>query len=476
MTISQEQMESIFNQGASFIDLLNFIDYQDDVYYLADGSLGKVWKVDLVSCEGKNEEYLSSLSKSIEQFVLRVPEGDIAAPFIIQVSNNIQEKRNEYELFNEGKSVNNLFTQSKLDYLMDKSRKIELLLTLRYFPRWPHKTFLGGKVDVEQLMVEHVEDFRKIMLQIEHILDVAQIKYVEVDSAYLINYLYQVLNPKRSSIIPTLEIRNDISLREQVLFNEPQFSGSGFCFEDSVMNIISLKELPGETMPGMFTRELYEGIRYCLLDSVPSMLFVINLTVPPMSESINRLNWHKSFSFMHQDNWLGDKSIEVLEKKKELDSTIARLYREGERIVHARFHVVVFEKNVDKLQESTDTLINTLSRLGCDAFIETIIGASLFLTCLPLGFDPYFEKYIKRVKRLTSPNIADMLPIYGSFLGTTTPASIYLNRRGEMVFLDLFDSNINPHAVVVGASGAGKSFFMNDFILQHKRLGAHFLY
>ena len=43
-----------------------------------------------------------------------------------------------------------------------------------------------------------------------------------------------------------------------------------------------------------------------------------------------------------------------------------------------------------------------------------------------------------------------------------------------MVNWDFFDSNTNPHAIVIGASGAGKSFLVNDFILQNARLDAHF--
>jgi conjugal transfer ATP-binding protein TraC len=75
---------------------------------------------------------------------------------------------------------------------------------------------------------------------------------------------------------------------------------------------------------------------------------------------------------------------------------------------------------------------------------------------------------------MISSNLADMLPLYGSVKGTKTPAQMYLNRRGETVFWDFFDSNTNPHAIIIGASGAGKSFFVNDFILQNARSDAHF--
>jgi conjugal transfer ATP-binding protein TraC len=112
--------------------------------------------------------------------------------------------------------------------------------------------------------------------------------------------------------------------------------------------------------------------------------------------------------------------------------------------------------------------------MGCEGLKEEIIGASLFLSCLPLCFDHSFERFVKRTRRMISGNLADMLPLYGSVKGTQSPAQVYLNRRGEPVFWDFFDSNTNPHAIIVGASGAGKSFFVNDFILQNARLDSHF--
>ncbi len=474
MAIEQHMMDSIFMQGHRFIDLLNYVDYEDGIYCLADGSLGKIWVIKPVSCEGREGEFLETLSKNVEQLIKSLPQGQLACQFIVQVCRDTHERQREYQCYQELGTVDNSFMASKLHHLTGLARDIQVLVTIRYFPQWNRKSWLGGEQNIEFMLKNHQEDFKKIFLHMEHVLLSAQIIAVELNQDQLVHWLYRVLNPRRSQLIRQLTVSEDVSLREQVLFNEPEVTGEGLIVEGQHMRVISLKELPGETQPGMFTRELYEGLRYCVLDSAPSMMMVINLTVPPASESINRLNWHKSFAFMHQNNWLGDKSIEVQEKKKELDSTIARLYREGERIVHARCHVIIVAPGIDELQKSTDVLINAFSRLQCQAFVETMIGASLFLTCLPLGFDPYYERYIKRVKRLTSPNAADMLPFYGSFPGTRTPAAIYLNRRGEMVWLDFFDSNINPHAVVVGASGAGKSFFMNDFILQHERLGAHF--
>ena len=69
-------------------------------------------------------------------------------------------------------------------------------------------------------------------------------------------------------------------------------------------------------------------------------------------------------------------------------------------------------------------------------------------------------------------NLAQLLPFYGDFRGTATPAILYLNRRGEAVGFDHFDSPTAPHAVMVGTSGSGKSFAINHLVCQVLPLGA----
>jgi conjugal transfer ATP-binding protein TraC len=105
---------------------------------------------------------------------------------------------------------------------------------------------------------------------------------------------------------------------------------------------------------------------------------------------------------------------------------------------------------------------------------EPVLGSTLFLQTLPLGFDPAYpeERFLRRARRLPSPNLAHLLPLYGSFRGTATPAILYLNRRGEPAHFDPFDSPTAPHGVVVGTSGSGKSFLINHLVQQVLPLGA----
>ncbi len=498
MAITTQKFEQIFEEGYCFVDLLPFIEYKDQIFILSDGSLGRIWKLELYETEGKDEEYLLTLSSHLENLLNRIPQVNLACQIILISNCCVNEQLEVYKNYKEEGDKLSLFTMGKVNHIAEASKgffnskaneiipkKIEVYLTLRFFPNWIYPTFwkktmsiLQGKQSIEQGISNEMDryslEFLKHCHLIEGALQTVGINGDNLDDQKLMNLVYGLLNPKRSKIIPKISVNSKSVLRDQVLFNAPLTSPCGLILEGYHMRIVSFKELPSETIFGMFTREIYEGTKFCLLDILSDLIIVINFTVPPLHSAMNHLQMQKSFAFMHQDNWLGDKSIEALEKKRELDETLGDLYKSGQKIVQARIHFVVQNQSQDKVEEDAGQIINILNRLNCEGIKEELIGASLFLTCLPLNFDPYYEKFIRRSKRLMASNAADMLTLYGSFKGTKTPAQVYLNRRGEIVFLDFFDSNINPHGVVIGASGSGKSFFMNDFILQNERLGAHF--
>jgi conjugal transfer ATP-binding protein TraC len=257
-------------------------------------------------------------------------------------------------------------------------------------------------------------------------------------------------------------------IREQVLYHAPVARGNGFILDGHHMRVLSLKELPQQTAPGMFAPVS------ALFDGHQDILVAFNFVVPDQDEALGRLKFQKTFAFIQRTSSMGDVSEEAVQKKEELSGLITQIFKSGNAIVQARVHVVVLSEGEARLEQACDSLIVQFHRFGAGVLKEEIVAPSLFLTCLPLNFDHRLENFVRRDRRMLSDNFADMLPLYGAMRGTQTPAALYLNRRGEPVGVDLFDSETNPHAVIIGASGAGKSFLTNDLIYQNYRLGGHF--
>ena len=126
------------------------------------------------------------------------------------------------------------------------------------------------------------------------------------------------------------------------------------------------------------------------------------------------------------------------------------------------------------LARGVEDVVRAGRRLDLEFLPEPTLGSTLFLQTLPLGFDPAWPKetYLRRARRLPGANLAQLLPLYGGFRGTTTASILYLNQRGEAVSFDPFDSPTAPHMLVTGTSGSGKSFLMAHLVQQVLPLGA----
>jgi len=493
-------IESFFDEGRSFTELLPYFSYENGFFALKDGSLGQIWEVCLIESETKSAAHLEQLAQNIEGIIIRLPEEIVSCQFILLCDEDFNDRLQAYN--NLFKSFDNEIvkacSQSKLTHLnLGKSgffeqhtgpyssKRIRCLFSLRYFPSWVHTSFS----DKLQLYFTGQDTIRKKLLDgflancqsmtrfsdvVEGVFKACEIRYSKLNEEDLCRLLYKLLNPKRARTLIPPVFREGEPLTDQLLYNCPKVTGEGFEFESSLFKVVTLKELPLNTETGMFTAELTRGTHFSMLDLLKDFIMVINFYIPKQEEAIRRIKMQKAFAFMQRSTYFGDKSIEASEKKEELDSVIRETFSSGHKIIYPRIHFIVSEGTEEKCETSIANILNVLSRMGCEGLKEEIIAGSLFLSCLPLCFDHYYERFIKRTRRMISSNLADMLPLYGSVKGTPTPAQVYLNRRGETVFWDFFDSNTNPHAIIIGASGAGKSFFVNDLILQNARLDAHF--
>lgn len=98
------------------------------------------------------------------------------------------------------------------------------------------------------------------------------------------------------------------------------------------------------------------------------------------------------------------------------------------------------------------------------------------LSSIPLFFDPDNAKQQKeaRMMRLYRQfNAVNGLPVIADWKGTGTPVLMFLGRRGQVQFVDLFDNKAgNYNFAVVAVSGSGKSYLMNDIAQNYLACGS----
>jgi conjugal transfer ATP-binding protein TraC len=240
--------------------------------------------------------------------------------------------------------------------------------------------------------------------------------------------------------------------------------------------VLSLHKAPKRTYPGILSapRAPEKGTPLALWDTCTTPLsVVVNLTVIDQAREQARLRTKRNFAFLQRFNVFGDETPENVALKKELDALITDFFINGGQMLWGRVHVVVWG-TPQEVPLHAEKIRQHGKALDLDWAKETTLGSTLFLQTLPLGFDPDFpaEKWVRRAFHLPAAHFARILPLYGGFRGTGTASIMYLNQRGELVAFDPFDNRTNPHMVVTGMSGGGKSFTMVDLTQQMLTVGA----
>ena len=173
--------------------------------------------------------------------------------------------------------------------------------------------------------------------------------------------------------------------------------------------------------------------------------------------------------------------VETHARALALSNVEERLFAEGERLIEGRLQVHLIEASAEDAEDAARHVCSYLRELEIEAALEEDIGSSLILRgCLPFAIYDATERKLRRMRRFLSRDFADMHPAGGCWKGIppspdhhgmpSAPVVMYSNPIGEALFLDPTKAERNPHALVVGQSGSGKSFFVHDYLLHLWRL------
>ncbi len=162
--------------------------------------------------------------------------------------------------------------------------------------------------------------------------------------------------------------------------------------------------------------------------------------------------------------------VEVEEKDESFAEAQRRMFA-GENPGGARLVVWVRGGSDDETADRAHRILSVLDRY-MPAEIERRIGSSLLFSCLPGGRTTTVDRAQCRSRRMMSADAAAMIPLAGYWQGTDAERSLalYPTRWGTPLFLDPRVCDRNPHFLVVGGSGSGKSFWVHDYLLQLHRL------
>ena len=158
--------------------------------------------------------------------------------------------------------------------------------------------------------------------------------------------------------------------------------------------------------------------------------------------------------------------------KKESSDLLFKSINDGDRRLKINLCVGLFTDSLDKSETRLTEAQTYFSEIGWSMKEDKYIALPMLVNSLPLCADVKAVQFLQRYKRCGSRHAVEFLPIISDWSGTGTPQLTFISRGGQIMNMDIFDSNTNYNTCVVAASGSGKSFLTNDIITSYISSGA----
>jgi len=225
-----------------------------------------------------------------------------------------------------------------------------------------------------------------------------------------------------------------------------------------VFKTLSMSGVPRATSPGTLTLPNQALGFFTLLDFIGDGFVTISGHCKPLADM--RTFIEKRTTFVKGGFAIPAKVDQLL-----TDCDLASFYLETDRrrMFDTQLTLVVRARSEREAQERAEKIRDKAADIGVDCRIENHYAPSALFQALPFGFSPTIPE-ARRLFILPDRGLADFMPLFMLSRGTKRAGMLLHNRLGEPFFLDPFDSPTAAHMVICGESGSGKSFFTNYLI------------
>jgi conjugal transfer ATP-binding protein TraC len=144
---------------------------------------------------------------------------------------------------------------------------------------------------------------------------------------------------------------------------------------------------------------------------------------------------------------------------------------DGDRAIQFNLSLAIFADSEEEANNDVSNAKTYYRTIGMQLMEDKFFHLPIFLNALPFGADQHALKALNRYTTMATRHAVRLLPFLGDWKGTGTPTMQFISRTGQLMSVDLFDSNTNFNGVVAAQSGAGKSFLTNEKIVSYLSMG-----
>lgn len=314
------------------------------------------------------------------------------------------------------------------------------------------------------------KEIEKIMLAVSRNLNHMKLHPCPMVPAHLIEFVSELINygyddeNMRRSYNPYEEIRDQIVKKDIVSHIKRDHIQLG----DTYISSMSFSQLPERW--ALFRMKQMIGDQFQDNRSFAFPFMLTQTTI--ILDHQKRYNYFKtSRGFSDWWSFLGRLAPKIGYKNVSYERVAEELERVGGKFVKTYLNIVTWADSYERLFGQLQDIRGYYNTLKFTAEQDRFINLPIFLSSLPMGYRLSQDAYLRRSETRTTNEAATLAPVIADWGGSGNPALTFVSRMGQLMSIDLFDSD-GYGAVVIGKTGSGKSFFVNDILEAYLALGA----
>ena len=233
---------------------------------------------------------------------------------------------------------------------------------------------------------------------------------------------------------------------------------------------MSVKRLPEHLhlgQPAQFLSDARTGTRGVR----HPVLITTNIVFPAADEERAKADQKKAWATRVAAGGLA-RFVSLLRKQKESWDALGAALDDGDRVIKAYTSFIVFGDGEDDVTAAGAGMATYYQEFGYRLQEDVFICLPILLNAMPLCAEVAAMKNLARYRTMATRHVTQMLPTMADWKGTGSPVLTLLSRNGQLMSVNLFDSDTNYSALVAAESGSGKSFFVNFVVSNYAALGA----
>ncbi len=449
-------------------DFLNLWHFFDDHLVFGDGSIGCGFRLQGKDISCATEEEVNQFTRKLENLITSLDEG-LSLQFFYKLTSNVENTIESHKILSQSCPLDNydLILSARENHLRDKMGRghffrpeIYLFLRGQKFS-FKKKGLFQNEKEFTQIQESefktHLENFERSISQLESSLRDCNLLGDRLSKDEWFGLLYEHFNLSRSEkhdppALKGPKVFSPSSLLSQLLLSDVSLGKKQIEIGDCKFRTISLKTLPDETHAGLINGLL--GLSFhCWISQV--------VRICDQSKEYSSLQLKRRVAHSMASGQSNVSDLESESKLGQIEGLLSELIESSEKIVESDLSVVVWGKTDVELEEKCDEVLRTFKKLNhSEGLVETFATFDAFIKVTPgvCGMN--------RPKKMKSSNFSHLVPSFSYWMGNKKPACLLPNRDNVLVSVDPFSPELpNWNGFIIGSSGSGKSFSINQLIL-----------